>query len=217
MLEQAGNQRMDTDSRQEQIARAALRLAENGLRAVTVTAVAEAVGLVPSALYRHFRNRNEILRAAFGQLHSMLRANLEASSAEQDPLVGLERFWRRHLGLIRENGAVPRILFSEEIAAPGSPFREMLIEAQNGMISGIAAILARGQRDNAIRDDVDPRDLTMLFLGQILLSAHMFFIRRGDFELEAQVERSWVIFREMLAPRALHEEKYPCECIRTNV
>jgi AcrR family transcriptional regulator len=202
---------MDTDSRQDQIARAALRLAKNGLRAVTVTAVAEAVGLVPSALYRHFKSRNEILRAAFGLLRNMLLSNLEASSTEPDALMGLERFWRRHLALIQSNGAVPRIIFSEDIAGQGSPFREMLIKGQDAMIAGIAGIMAQGQRAGRIRPDVDPKDLAVLFLGQILLPAHMFFLRRGEFDLEAQVGRNWTIFREMLAPRDITVEESPCE------
>lgn len=210
MQDIASTPRMDTDSRKEQIARAALRIAEKGLRAVTVTAVAEAVGLVPSALYRHFKNREEMLRAAFGLLRGMLFANLEAALAEPDTIIGLERFWKRHLGLIRSNGALPRILFSEDTSAPDSPYRELMIKGQDAMIGGIAEIMSLGQRRGQVRTDVDARDLTMLFLGQILLSANMFFLRRGDFDLEAQVGRTWVIFREMLAPRETSQEQRAC-------
>lgn len=209
-------QRMDTDSRQEQIALAALRLAENGLRAVTVTAVAEAVGLVPSALYRHFKNRNEILCAAFEVLRSMLRANLEASAMEPDALLGLERFWRRHIGLLRNNGAMPRILFSEDVAAPGSPFRQMLIEGQDAMVAGIAGIISQGQQAGRIREDQQSRDLAVLFLGQLLLPAHMYYIRRGEFDLEAQVERNWYIFKEMLVQPRISNEERPCARTQTS-
>ncbi|MDD4732698.1 MAG: TetR/AcrR family transcriptional regulator [Desulfovibrio sp.] len=198
--------RLNTESRQDQIARAALTLAADGLRAVTISAVAEAVGLVPSALYRHFKSRNEMLRAAFMLLRSMLEDNVQCSAMETNALVGLERFWRRHLGLFRTHGAIPRILFSEDVAGPGSPFRPMLIEGQDHLIAGISRIIAQGQQSGQIRPDVESYDLAVMFLGQILMPAHMFFIRRGEFDIENQVERNWLIFRSMLK---MHQPKEP--------
>ncbi|MGE4469259.1 MAG: TetR/AcrR family transcriptional regulator [Desulfovibrio sp.] len=198
--------RLNTESRQDQIARAALTLAADGLRAVTISAVAEAVGLVPSALYRHFKSRNEMLRAAFMLLRSMLEDNVQCSAMETNALVGLERFWRRHLGLFHTHGAIPRILFSEDVAGPGSPFRPMLIEGQDHLIAGISRIIAQGQQSGQIRPDVESYDLAVMFLGQILMPAHMFFIRRGEFDIENQVERNWLIFRSMLK---MHQPKEP--------
>ncbi|MEF2145302.1 MAG: helix-turn-helix domain-containing protein [Desulfovibrionaceae bacterium] len=201
---------MDTESRQEQIARAALKIAENGIRAVTVSRVSEAVGMVPSALYRHFRNKDEILKAAFGLLRNMLLANLEHAALAQDSLVGLERFWRRHLAVIREYKAVPRILFSDDIASDQSPIRPLLVQGQDDMIQGLSSIMALGQKSGTIRNDVPARDLSILFLGQMLLPAYMHFLRRGEFDLEGHVERNWNIFRQTLTQHLLQTEDPAC-------
>ncbi|SKA74390.1 transcriptional regulator, TetR family [Paucidesulfovibrio gracilis DSM 16080] len=198
--------RLHTQERKAQIAQAALELAANGIRAVTVSAVAEAVGVVPSALYRHYKNRNEMLRAAFMHLRSMLEENVRASSMEPDTLIALERFWQRHIGLILSQGAVPRILFSEDVAGSGSPFRDMLIAGQDNLVAGIAAIIARGQEAGTIRSDAYAKDLAILFLGQMLLPVHMHFIRQGEFDLQAQVQRNWKVVRDMLRAKRPEEE-----------
>lgn len=198
--------RLHTQERKVQIAQAALELAANGIRAVTVSAVAEAVGVVPSALYRHYKNRNEMLRAAFMHLRSMLEENVRASSMEPDTLIALERFWKRHIGLILSQGAVPRILFSEDVAGSGSPFRDMLIAGQDNLVAGIAGIIARGQEAGTIRSDAYAKDLAILFLGQMLLPVHMHFIRQGEFDLQAQVQRNWKVVRDMLLAKRPEEE-----------
>jgi AcrR family transcriptional regulator len=197
--------RLREETRKEHIARAALKLAEDGLPAVTVTAVAEAVGLVPSALYRHFENREAMIRAAFLILRARLFENLQKAQDDPEPMEALNRFWHGHLRMIREHGAIPRILFSEDLAAPGSPVRALLVEGQDTLLAGVAGIIAQGQEGGVIRADLDPRDLAILFMGQILLPAHMFFIRRGNFDIEAQVGRCWAIFSDMLRPRPAKE------------
>ncbi|MBU1247321.1 MAG: TetR/AcrR family transcriptional regulator [Proteobacteria bacterium] len=190
---------MSGDDRREQISLAALTLAEDGLRGVTIAAVAEAVGLVPSAIYRHFAGRNEMLQGAFDLLRGKTRQNLLRSIADPDPLSGLEGFLRRHLAIILEHRATPRILFSEDIASKDSPFREMLVQTQNAMIQGVMGMMERGQEQGGIRADLPAADLAVLFLGQMLLPAHMYFIRLGDFDLEGQVTRNWECFRVMIA------------------
>ena len=57
--------RMDTATRKRQIAEAALAVvAEHGVGGMTVARVARLIGLVPSAIYRHFADRTEIGRAS---------------------------------------------------------------------------------------------------------------------------------------------------------
>ena len=57
-------ERLDSPLRREQIAEAALAIVvEQGLGAVTVRRVAEAVGISAAALYRHYKNKADILRA----------------------------------------------------------------------------------------------------------------------------------------------------------
>ena len=56
--------RCNTGTRRIQIARAAITLiAERGIEGLSMGAIARQIGVVPSAIYRHFRNKDEVLDA----------------------------------------------------------------------------------------------------------------------------------------------------------
>ena len=110
-------EKLQTKIRQEQIAEAALRLvAAEGMEALSVAKIARHVGVVPSALYRHFRSKDEVLDAVLELIGAKMMANAQAVLTETgDPLEQLRRLLMRHIELIRQNQAIPRIIFSEDI------------------------------------------------------------------------------------------------------
>ena len=56
--------KVGTQIRREQIAEAALGLvAAEGVRRLSIAAVARRVGLVPSGIYRHYKSKDQVLDA----------------------------------------------------------------------------------------------------------------------------------------------------------
>lgn len=77
-------EKLNTQVRKEQIAQAALELvAAGGLMKLSVAAVARRVGLVPSALYRHFKGKDEVLDAALGLIQDKLLGNVRQCERRQ--------------------------------------------------------------------------------------------------------------------------------------
>lgn len=65
-------EKLATRTRQEQIVRAAMTLvSEQGMRGVSVTAIARRVGVVPSGVYRHFRNKDAIIDALLNTIRDL--------------------------------------------------------------------------------------------------------------------------------------------------
>ena len=72
--------KLDTQVRREQIAEAALSLvASQGVRRLSIASIARRVGLVPSGIYRHFKNKGEVLDAVLDLVEKRLHANVEAA------------------------------------------------------------------------------------------------------------------------------------------
>ena len=111
--------KLQTRIRREQIAEAALQLvAGEGVKRLSIAAVARRVGLVPSGIYRHFKSKDAMLDAVLDLLDSKLQANVEAARKETaDPLGRLHGLFLRHIRIIREGQAFPRIIFSDEALA----------------------------------------------------------------------------------------------------
>ena len=116
--------KLQTKIRREQIAEAALHLvASEGVKRLSIAAVARRVGLVPSGIYRHFKSKDAMLDAVLDLLDAKLQANVAAARKETpDPLRRLHTLFLRHIRIIREGQAFPRIVFSDEALAarPGA-------------------------------------------------------------------------------------------------
>src|ERR1035441_9614955 len=98
-------EKLDTEVRREQLAQAALSLiTTQGLKSLSVARVARRVGLVPSAVYRHFKSKDELLDAVLELIRERLNANIvQASQDATDTLQILRRVVMAHVRLIREN------------------------------------------------------------------------------------------------------------------
>jgi len=196
-------ERLHTKERRQQMARAALAvIGERGLRGLSVAAVARRVGVVPSALYRHFRGKDELLVAALEALRERLHENVRlASRPGRHPLESLREIIVRHAALIRENAALPRILFADEIHAGQAERRARVLRYITEYIAELEGLIRQGQELGQVRRDVDARDAAFMCLGVIQPPTLFWLLTRGDYDADRQIERAWGIFsRRVLAP-----------------
>ena len=107
-----GNVREDLIAAAEQI------LQEEGLAALSVRRVAREIGVVPSAVYNHFKNREALLAAvaADGYHHiEKLVGKLEGNTTEPELL--LRQLARGYLQFAAANPNLYRLMFSAEVVA----------------------------------------------------------------------------------------------------
>ena len=104
---------MESPLRREQIAEAALTLVvQHGLGAVTVRRVAEAVGISAAALYRHYKNKADILQVVLEEHQEMHMAELRKALAQaKSPLDALRLHYES--AMVTTKG---RLLSPEEFA-----------------------------------------------------------------------------------------------------
>jgi AcrR family transcriptional regulator len=195
--------KLQTGIRREQIADAALRLvASEGVKRLSIAAVARRVGLVPSGIYRHFKNKDAILDAVLDLLESKLMANVAAARKESNkPLVRLRDLFLRHIRFIREGQAFPRIIFSEEALAaqPGRKVRARQILV--GYIDEIERMIREGQQLGHIDRGLVPRTAAMMFLGMIVPAGIVWHLTDGGFNLTQHAGRVWKLFQRAVTDR----------------
>jgi len=195
--------KLHTEVRQEQFAQAALGvIAQHGLGGLSVARVAHRVGLVPSAVYRHFQGKAALLDAVLALIRERLLGNLQAVCEDQAaPLECLQRLLMLHAQLIRENQGIPRVIFSEEISS-GSPQRKAaLYETVKAYLKGVADIIRRGQKEGHIRADLDPATASVMFLGLVQPAALLWQLSDGGIDVTKHAERAWQIFSDAIRAR----------------
>lgn len=196
-------EKLDTEVRREQIAQAALALiASQGMNGLNMTGLARRVGLVPSAIYRHFKNKDELVGAALDLLQKRLLGNVRAAIEKAEgPLEQLKRLLVLHLTLILEYQALPRILFSEEVHS-GHPERKAKVRAVvMTYLEEIGAIVRRGQQEKCIRPELNAGTVSLMFLGLVQPAAILWYLSDGAFDVAKHVERAWPIFQEVIRAR----------------
>ena len=76
-------EKLTSEIRKRQIAGAAMSLiARQGVKGLSVAAVARKVGLVPSALYRHFKGKEEILESTIELVRDLIAENVRSVRRE---------------------------------------------------------------------------------------------------------------------------------------
>jgi AcrR family transcriptional regulator len=194
-------EKVGTEIRREQIAQAALSLvASQGIRALTVGKVAQMIGLVPSAIYRHFKNKDEIIDAVLDLFEKRLKKNLaEVVTENVNRLEALRRLLMRHIQLIMEYQIVPKILFSDEVFAGRPELKNRLFRIFQGFIKGVAEIISEGQQQKMIRGDISADSMAIMFIGLLQPSAFFWYLSHGQFDMVKQVNLGWQVFVDSIA------------------
>lgn len=191
-------EKLNTEIRKEQIVEAALGLiAAHGVRRLSMAALARRVGLVPSALYRHFSSKQEIVQAAIQLIAKRAKDNMrEVRSRTPNSLDRLELLLGGIIRMIRELQAMPRIIFSEGMSEDNPEAKRRAYKLLQGVIDGIEQIIGEGQERGEIRTDLDAKSLAIMFWGMIPASVILWHVSEGEFNVTRQAEKSWELFRD---------------------
>ncbi len=204
-----GTQKLETEVRRRQIAQAALSLvASHGLKGLTIAGIAGHIGLVPSAIYRHFKNKDQVIDAILDLVRERLLGNVQMVTQETENILDrLKRLLMLHIQLIRENRGILQVAFSEEIMS-GPPARKGKVYAMvRAYLQEVAKIVCQGQEASVIRKDLEPNTVAVAFLGLIQPAAILWQLSEGEFELMHQAERAWKIFVAGIIPKGYQSHR----------
>lgn len=193
-------EKLNTEIRKEQIAQATLEvIAAKGLAKVSVAAVAKRVGVVPSALYRHFKGKDEVLDAAMEMILGRLLENVDAVRAERGtPLDHLKRLLERHIRMIRKNRGIPQILLSQDFYAQRPDRRRRVHKGIRAYLARVADLVREAQQVGQADPGLDTDTVSVVFLGLIQPPAILWHMSDGDFDVTRQAQRAWPLFQRAI-------------------
>jgi AcrR family transcriptional regulator len=186
----------ETQIRQGQISEAAIDLiAAEGFNALSIAGIAERVGIVPSAFYRHFKSKDEVLDAILDQLRTKLLGNVAAVRKETNKATErLKHLMKRHVRLLAENHVIPQILFADSFYA-GHPDRKNKVKGiVADYLGAVQKIVAEGQKDGTIVAGIEPETVSIMFLGMVLPTAVIRNVAGGRLDVDRYVDRAWPLF-----------------------
>ena len=197
------NEKQSTKIRKKQIIEVCMDIISlEGLGSLNIAEVARRMGMANSALYRHFRDKDELILAIVEEIGSRIQQDIHRAEAEgQTSLDKLEIIIKKEFYALRERRTFQMIVFSD-----------ILIQNKNGKFNkakdifeqfagASIKIFEEGQGKGEIRDDIPPKTLMLMFIGIFLPATSMHIIAKNTFDMKKHIEEAWPAFREMVKKR----------------
>lgn len=197
-------EKLSTEIRRKQIARVVLeQIARHGMRRLSMARVARELGLVPSALYRHYSGKESMLDGVLDYVRDSLSRNVRlALRSRVGAIAQLEAILSRHLLLVQQNRSLPQIIFYSQGYGDDAARRKAIYGMLQEYLQQLAAILLAGQEAGEIRNDTDPSVLAVMFLGIIQPPILINHLGGGGYDMKSQIDRAWGLFRVLLLDSA---------------
>ncbi|MGE0917881.1 TetR/AcrR family transcriptional regulator [Trichlorobacter lovleyi] len=189
-----------TQVRQVEIVQAALSvIGRLGVSGLTIHEVALSAGMSEANIYRHFRNKQEVVKALVefigGQVTSRA-AQLAGSSGK--PLDKLEKVILAHTEMIAKNPGIPRLLFSDGGIATGGRIAQIMSSRIESFLDTLAGLLEAAATEGAVREGIASRETAVTILGMIQFSVLRWIGNQAEGTLVDEVASLWGNFRRLL-------------------
>jgi AcrR family transcriptional regulator len=182
--------------RRQQIAAAALRIISGrGLHKLTAAELAREVGIADGTIFRHFRDKAEIVAMAVGYLEQLLGHDFPPATLS--PLARLESFVLGRLRLIQAEPDLCALAFSDRLLEAGSehglaPLGELMRRTR----LFVEECLRTAQADGTIDPRLRARTLALMIIGAIQSAATVYTLEPG--RQEDPPEAVWQTLKTLL-------------------
>lgn len=191
--------RRPTEERRQQIAEAALRIISGkGVHRLTAQELGREVGIADGTIFRHFKDKAEIVRAAIAHLEGVLFQNFPPEA--EDPLERLKSFFVGRLSLVQRMPSVFLAAFSdrlEEAAGEEAGVVRSIIERSQAFVR---QCLVEAQERRQVDPALSVEALSLVVIGTLQASA--FAHRRSGGKSKIDPDVAWQTIEIMLKSTA---------------
>jgi len=190
------------DLKKKEIIKACLRIVDRyGVKGTTIAKIAGEVGVVESALYRHFPTKKDIFVRILKEASKIFESIIiETEKLTIDPLKKLELILIEQLEFLKIYPGLTRIVYSDEIFMGDESLLSKLNDFLNRLIEKIEEIIKQGIDKKVIRSDIDVFIAAINFLGIIQLSFSYWSFKKRKVSLSLMSENLLLYFFDGIKP-----------------
>ena len=193
-------QKKSTRIRKEEIVQAALAVVgKNGVRALTIAALAKEAGMSEANIYRHFGGKDDLYAALGDFIGSAVMGNAATiAGGSRRPLEKLETIFRSHIAILAEHPGIPRFVFSDDVHLTHRTLSKILAQRIGTYVDTIAGIIEAGIVEGEVRPGLVPRETALTLLGMIQITALRWSIDNASLDIRIEAEKLWGNFLGLL-------------------
>lgn len=191
---------MNYSDRQIEIIVAATKLiSERGIQNLTTKNLAAEMGFSEPALYRHFKNKTDILKSVLLYYRHQLKIGLENILSEKttgvEKINGLIDFQFYHF---TKHPAIVMVIFSETSFQYEDSLSNTVLMLLNQKKVMLESIIQKGQQDKSIRDDIKSAQLADIIMGSMRFTILRWRLNEFNFDLIKEGKLLWIAISKLL-------------------
>ncbi len=160
-------------------------IAKDGIQNFTIKNLSKEIGISEPAIYRHFKNKTEIIIKMLEQIKEFKINNLkEINLLNITGISKIEMFLERLLTKFSEEPALISIIFSDEIFKNDKFILQKLSEIMSEIEIIFVKIISDAQKNNEINKDIESKYFVMIILGSLRLLVKKWELSNFSFNLK---------------------------------
>lgn len=186
--------------RQSQIIEAARKIiTTKGIQKLTVGNIAKEIGLSGPALYRHVRNKQEVLRLVLDDIGNGL-AMIGSKSLRKSncPLNNLREIFKLHLSYSEQRKGISFLVIDEVLRIEDRMLRNLANSIVKNYLVMIEKILKSAIESKQISSELDTWTASKLFFGMIQGSVTLWALHHSRFPLSERFEKMWNLYKKAI-------------------
>ena len=194
---------MDLTVRQQEIINVSVALiADKGIQSLTIKNISQTIGISEPAIYRHFKNKFEILMTLLDSFELIAADVLNSEEIKSlKPLDKIEFFLMDRYKRCSENPKLAKLMFSEENFQDDERLAEKVLSIMHAHRTEMHKIISAGQSNGEIRDDIDSISLFRIIFGSMRLLIKQWGLSGCRFNLVNEGGKLWEAEKKILIPR----------------
>ena len=176
------NMNTEFTDRQTEIINASLEIiAESGIQSLTIKNISKKIGLVESAIYRHYESKTQILIAVLDSISEQPKSN---EIKETESVFGiLEKKLGYHFRTFNEKPVLVSVVFAEDLFQNEPTLVEKTRLKVEKSISDLSALIQKGQQSGEIRSDINPETVSVMINGSVRMLVKQWKMTEYSFNL----------------------------------
>ena len=193
---------MNLTARQQEIINVSVSLiADKGIQSLTIKNISQTIGISEPAIYRHFKNKFEILMTLLDSFEVIAADVLNSEEIKKlKPLDQIEFFLMDRYRRCAENPKLAKLIFSEENFQDDERLAKKVLNIMHVHRSEMHKIISAGQNGGEIRDDIDTISLFRIIFGPMRLLIKQWGLSGCGFNLVKEGKKLWEAEKKMLIP-----------------
>lgn len=174
-------------------------IGRKGIQNLTIKNLAEKMSFSEPALYRHFRDKTEILKSLLLFHREIIKSGIfKILNSDQSSLEKFQKILEFKFDYIKKNPAIVMVIFSENSFQYSSVLSSIVSKIMKQRSKKIIELLKEGQKNNEIRNDIESEQLATIIMGGIRKTILNWKLEGFKSDLNLEGEKLWITIEKLI-------------------